>query len=197
MEINETKKISEEIIDKKFPVVKLGNWMGSKEQGYEMAAVDKYLDRVSESVAILERENEEYKEKFSRQTTTKENTSVSHTPAEVVESESDHNVALEKSLVKIIYMAEVTAKEIKQDAEQEAYKIREVSKTDASRILEESRVEAIRLIREAQSNAETLMKEANELFDSKEKEVAVLLHKANEIRDRLKTVAQSIEEAVS
>ena len=191
-------RLSEEIFKKeKFPYVKGSLFNGTV--GYEPSAVELFLEDIAVKVEKMENENERLREQVRALLEEQElrGTSTPSAPApqtpqmmsriDGAESESTANMkedikkklkqieTLERSYKRMIYIAEQEAEEIK----------------------DESRKEATRILKDAQEKAESLIREANNRFSEREREIHVLNAKAAELKERLKNVAQFIEEAVS
>lgn len=174
-------KISEKIIRKKFPQVKGGILGGTA--GYDPAAVNLFLQEVLEEVEKLEKKCDELEEQMHAKVDVEtmelqENRdSAQYEPSEAAEEMKERIErleTLERSYKRMIYMAEQEAKEVKKDAQQQAAKV----------------------LREAQQKAENLVKEANVRFDEKQRDYEMLTQRAEEVRQKLKSVAEYIENAV-
>lgn len=191
-------RLSEEIFKKeKFPYVKGSLFNGTV--GYEPSAVELFLEDIAVKVEKIENENERLREQVRALLEEQElrGSSSASAPApqapqkmskiDGADSESTNNMkedikkklkqieTLERSYKRMIYIAEQEAEEIK----------------------DESRKEATRILKDAQDKAESLIREANNRFSEREREIHVLNAKAAELKERLKNVAQFIEEAVS
>lgn len=177
-------RLSEEIFKKgKFPVVQ-GN-MFNKVEGYDIPSVELYLEQLGIRVEKIENENQALKEQIKTLLEERElrgTTPMSETNDEdVLETKEDYKrklkqvETLNRSLQRMLYIAEEESDEVREEAKQEAKK----------------------LLEEAREKAESLIREANNRFMEKEREINQLTSKAEEVKERLKNVASFIEDAVS
>ena len=190
-------RLSEEIFNKeKFPYVKGNLFNGAV--GYEPSAVELFLEHVAVKVEKMENENKRLNEQVRMLLEEKElrgpsvQGSTQQTPQKVAKltdaEDEDTNLIKEdiKKKLKQIETLERSYKRMLYIAEQEAEEIKDKSKEEATRIL-----------KDAQEKAESLIREANNRFSEREREIHVLDAKTVELKERLKNVAQFIEEAVS
>lgn len=189
-------RLSEEIFKKeKFPYVKGSLFNGSV--GYEPSAVELYMEDVAIKVEKLENENERLREQIRALFEERElrgSSSVSPSPSS---SKMDKEDNADSNSVNT--MKEDIKKKLKQiETLERSYKrMIYIAEQEAEEIKEESRQEAKNLLKDAQEKAENLIREANNRFSDREREIHVLNSKAEELKERLKNVAQFIEEAVS
>lgn len=188
-------RLSEEIFKKeKFPYVKGSLFNGTV--GYEPSAVELFLEDIAVKVEKMENENDRLREQVRALLEEQElRGSSTPTPSAVqpvvktdsTDQEGVSNLKEElKKKLKQIETLERSYKRMIYIAEQEAEEIKDDSKKEATRIL-----------KDAQEKAESLIREANNRFTEREREIHVLDAKAVELKERLKNVAQFIEEAVS
>lgn len=192
-------RLSEEIFKKEpFPSVK--GSLFNNDSGYDKAAVEIFLEDVAVNVEKLENENERLLEQirglleekelrgettsFSTHTTTNTPTGEIHT-----DEESDSVTQMKEEIKKKLKKLETLERSTK--------RILFLAGEDANTITEEAKTDALRVLTEAQEKAESLIREANNRFTEREREIHILNSKAEELKERLKNVAQFIEDAVS
>lgn len=202
-------RLSEEIFKKeKFPYVK-GTWLNGG-GGYDANAVELYLEDVAVKVEKLEDENAKLKDQIKALTQTKElrgeTVMVSQTPTppvqvveakeEVVESVPEMSPSDTQAMNSMKEQIKLKLNQI--EVLERSYKrMLLIAEQEAQEIKQESRIEATKLLKDAQEKAESLIREANNRFTEREREMHLLNSKADELKERLKNVAQFIEEAVS
>lgn len=190
-------KLSEEIFQKeKFPFVKGSLFNGTV--GYEPAEVEVYLEDVAVKVEKLENEREALREKVAALLKERElrGSSPSPVPTSPTVKASQMNVADDEAM---IAMKEEIKNKLKQlETLERSYKrMIFIAEQEGEAIKEESRKEAKQILKDAQEKAESLIREANNRFSEREREILVLNSQAEELKERLKNVAQFIEDAVS
>lgn len=199
-------KLSEEIFKKeKFPYVKANLFNGSV--GYDPSAVELFMEDVAVKVEKIENENERLREQLKAMLQERELRGATPAPplpsAPTTAPVVSHSAPI-KSLSKVEMdstneMKEEIKKKLKQvETLERSYKrMIYIAEQDAQEITDESRKEARAVLEEAQEKAANLVREANNRFTEREREINVLNSKAEELKERLKNVAQFIEDAVS
>jgi len=173
-------KTSEKIIRKKFPHIKTGILGNSA--GLDPAVVNLFLQEILDDVERMEKKCDELEQELHAKVDVEtmdlqDGANSAYANEEVAEEMKDRIErleTLERSYKRMIYMAEQEAKEIKKDAQQQSAK----------------------MLREAQLKADNLVKEANVRFDEKQRDYEMLTQRAEEVRQKLKHVAEYIESAV-
>lgn len=172
------------ILKQKFPKVK-GGFIGKNKdkEGYEPVAVHSFMQKALKLSKELERKVDELEEQFQmvneelklRQITSKTGSGSTEELNEI-ERKMEELETLERAYKRVYYQAEKEAAKIKEEAKKEADEIE----------------------RAAQIKAEHLSKEANAYYEDRTKEADDIYSKAEEVREKLRTVADYItkEDAV-
>lgn len=188
-------RLSEEIFKKeKFPYVKGSLFNGTV--GYEPSAVELFLEDIAVKVEKMENENARLREQVRALLEEQE-----------LRGSSPATPQAPQKLAKIDGADAETTNHMKEDIKKKLKQIETLERSykrmiyiaeqEAEEIKDESRKEATRILKDAQEKAESLIREANNRFSEGEREIHVLNAKAAELKERLKNVAQFIEEAVS
>lgn len=176
-------KLSQKIIQKKFPRVKGGLLGGAP--GLEPASVNLFLQEIVDDVKELERRNDELEARVntkgpeSRTERTPEKLS-NDIPKDLVEASEE----LKRNIRKVENMESFYHSLI----------LRGGSEIEAMK--EEARQEATRILEEAEAKAQNLIHEANVNVESKSKELAKMFEHSEDVRRKLQSIVKFIESAV-
>lgn len=205
-------RLSEEIFKKeKFPYVKANLFNGSV--GYDPSAVELFMEDVAVKAEKLEKENDRLREQLqallqeSELRGARPAPAPAPTPVPIADTTAAPTVAPQAPLKPMTRAEMDSTSEMKEEIKKKLKQVETLERSykrmiyiaeqDAQEITDESRKEARAVLEEAQEKAANLVREANNRFTEREREINVLNSKAEELKERLKNVAQFIEDAVS
>ena len=177
-------KISQKIIQKKFPQVK-GGFLGGA-PGLEPASVNYFLQELLEDVKSLEKRNDELESRLRSKTDDTRSEQIA-----MITSNPESSNQIEE-------MEEIIRREQKKAENMESFYKRLILRGEAEieMIKEEAREQAKAMLVEAEEKAKNLIREANASLEDKAREARNMIDHSEEVRKKLQSIAKFIESAV-